>query len=30
MYKERETESTFLEIIEPNSKKNKIIFVFNS
>ena len=25
LYKEREIESTFLEIIEPNNKKNKII-----
>ena len=25
LYKEREIESTFLEIIEPNKKKNKII-----
>ena len=25
LYKERETESTFLEIVEPNNKKNEII-----
>ena len=26
LYKERETESTFFQIIEPNSKRNKIVW----